>query len=180
VKVFKDGKRTNNLLGRDNSHWSFFFDSDASYVEGNQLIQKSSNQFTTGNPYQRYSDIDLYLMGFKSEADVKDSFYVANGSNFSPNFPFRPESSPEGNVTFNGSAIPVHVQDIVAANGARKPNSGSSQKDFTHLFVMITNSNQPATPEETAYLELVRSEWSDFFHNATGGIATVETALDHK
>src|SRR5262249_49863447 len=65
VKIFKDGKRTNNLLGRDNVHWSFFFDSDGSYLEGNQLNQKSSNQFSTGNPYQRYSDIDLYLMGLK-------------------------------------------------------------------------------------------------------------------
>jgi len=179
VKLFRDGKRTDSLLGRDHVHWSFFFDTEGSFLEGNQILQKSSNQFATGKPYQGYSDLDLYLMGFKSPSDVKDSYYVTGASTFSPDFPFRPESSPEDNVSFNGSAIPVTIQDIVAANGARKPNSAGSQKAFTHLFVLITKTDQPATPEEIQYLEMVRSAWTDFFHTATGQAATVQTTLDH-
>jgi hypothetical protein len=103
---------------------------------------------------------------------------VDGAGNFSPNFPFRPESSPESNIQFNGSPIPVSIQDIIAANGSRKPNSSTSQKDFTHLFVLITKIDQPATPEELQYLELVRSTWADFFHNATGGKATMNTILE--
>src|SRR5262249_34008991 len=136
-------------------------------------------QFSTGNPYQRYSDIDLYLMGLKSASDVKDSYYVLGPSNFSPNFPFQPESSPEAGVSFNGSAIPVSIDDIVAANGVRKPNSASSQKEFTHLFVLITKKDQPATADEVSYLDMVRSVWTGFFQNATGGAGTVDTVLDH-
>jgi hypothetical protein len=180
VKIFRDGKPTDSLLGRDHVHWSFFFDSEGSFLEGNSISQKSSNQFSTGKPFQRYSDLDLYLMGFKSPAEVRDSFYVDGASNFSPDFPFRPESSPEDNVTFNGSAIPLHIGDIVAANGPRKPNSSTSQREFTQLFVLITNADQPATEEEIHYLETLRSIWTDFFHTATDGIATVQTTLDHK
>jgi hypothetical protein len=180
VKILKDGQRSDNLLGRDRVHWSFFFDSEGSYLEGNQLVEKSSNQFTTASPYQRYSNLDLYLMGFKSESEVKDSFYVEGPSNFSPAFPFQQESSPEPGVSFNGNMNVVRLRDIITANGSRKPNSASSQKNFTHLFVLITKGDQPATPDETAYLDMVRAAWADFFHNATGGVATVDTVLDHK
>lgn len=178
VKLLKDGKPTNTLLGRDNVHWSFFFDSKGSFLEGNQILQKSSNVFETGNPYQRYSDLDLYLMGLNSASEVKETFYVDGAGNFSPNFPFMSESSPEANVQFKGSPIAVGIQDIVAANGSRKPNSAASQKDFTHLFVLITKADQPATAEDLQYLELVRSAWSEFFYNATGGKATMNTVLE--
>jgi len=177
VKVLRDGKKTDNLLGRDKVHWSFFFDSEGSFLEGNQINYRSSNSFETAKPFQRYSDLDLYLMGLKSASEVKTSFYVDGAGNFSPNFPFRPESSPEENVRFNGNPISVTLNDIIAANGSRKPNSSASQKDFTHLFVLITKADHPATPEEVQYLELVRSSWATFFSNATGGKATMETDL---
>jgi hypothetical protein len=177
VKVFKDGKRTDNLLGRDKVHWSFFYDSEGSYLEGNQMVPRSSNSFETAKPFQRYSDLDLYLMGFKAASEVKSSIYVDGAGNFSPNFPFRPESSPEENVRFNGSPITVGINDIIASNGSRKPNSSAAQKDFTQLFVLITKADQPATPEELQYLELVRSTWTNFFSNATGGQATMDTLL---
>jgi hypothetical protein len=177
VKVFKDGKRTDNLLGRDKVHWSFFFDSEGSFLEGNQIVPRGSNSFETAKPFQRYSDLDLYLMGLKSASEVRTSFYVDGAGNFSPDFPFRPESSPEENVRFNGSPVAVGINDIVAANGSRKPNSSASQKDFTHLFVLITKADTPATAEQLQYLELVRSTWTSFFSNATGGKATIDTVL---
>jgi hypothetical protein len=177
VKVLKDGKRTDNLLGRDKVHWSFFFDTEGSFLEGSQILSRSSNSFETAKPFQRYSELDLYLMGLKPASEVKTSFYVDGAGNFSPNFPFRPESSPEEGVRFNGSPIAVGINDIVAANGSRKPNSSGAQKDFTHLFVLITKADQPATPEELQYLELVRATWTNFFSNSTGGQATMDTLL---
>ena len=178
VKLLKHGAETDVLLGRDKSHWSFFLDSDASYLEGNQISNRSTDSFETARPFQRYSDLDLYLMGLKSPEEVLETYYVEGASNFSPEFPFTAEASPEDNVTFNGLAVPVRVEDIIEANGSRRPSITGSQKDFRHLFVLVVRAGQIPTAEELAFLELVRSSWSDLFYNATYGKATINTVLE--
>ena len=35
------------LLGRDRAHWSFFFDSDASVLEGNDIVDHGGGSFST-------------------------------------------------------------------------------------------------------------------------------------
>ncbi len=178
VKFLKNGKETDVLLGRDKSHWSFFLDSDASYLEGNQISSPALDSFETGKPFQRYSDLDLYLMGLNSSSEVRDTFYVDGASSFSPDFPFSAEASPENDVNFKGWAVPVKIEDIIAANGTRRPSTTGSQKDFRHLFVLVVRAGQLPTPEELAFLELVRSSWSDHFYTATYGKATMDTVLE--
>ncbi|MCI0415168.1 hypothetical protein L0222_20545 [bacterium] len=178
VKLLKNNEESDVLLGRDKTHWSFFFDSDGSFLEGNQIHLRKTNSFETGNPFQRYSDLDLYLMGLNSPEEVRETYYVEGPSSFSPDFPFSAESSPEQNVKFKGTAVPLKIQDIIAANGLRRPNSNGSQKDFRHLFVIVVRAGQLPTPEELAFMELVRASWSDFFFNATAGKASMDTVLE--
>src|SRR5439155_6233273 len=80
IRYPQNGKKSTVLLGRDDSHWSFFFNSDASFLEGNNISQKSHNSFLTLQPFQRYSELDLYLMGLLSASEVHDSFYVDGAS----------------------------------------------------------------------------------------------------
>ena len=49
---FRDanGARSDALLGRDQAHWSFFFDSDASVMEGNDIEDLGGGAFTTVAP----------------------------------------------------------------------------------------------------------------------------------
>jgi hypothetical protein len=178
IKLSKDGAKSDVLLGRDKSHWSFFLDTDGSFLEGNQIIPRSSNSFQTGSPFQRYSDLDLYLMGLKSPAEVRDTVYVAGASNFSPDFPFSPDSGPESDVKFNGTAVPVTIDEIIAVNGQRRPGTGGAQKDFKHLFVLISKTDLPPSDEEIAFLETIRAHWSDYFYNATDGAGTMDTVLE--
>jgi hypothetical protein len=177
VKLTRNGNESNVLLGRDNSHWSFFLDTEGSFLEGNQ-IHSDLGTFRTGRPFERYSDLDLYLIGLKKPEDVKDTYYVDAPTNFLPEFPFSAGSIPESGVEFKGNQIFVDMDDIIAANGTRKPGVGGSQKTFKHLFVLISKTDQPATAEEIAYLELVRASWSDFFYNATQGLASMDTVLE--
>ena len=46
---FRDhlGQRSEELLGRDNAHWSFFMDSDASVMEGNDIEALGGGSFRT-------------------------------------------------------------------------------------------------------------------------------------
>jgi hypothetical protein len=177
VKLLKNGNESDVILGQNKSHWSFFLNSEGSFLEGNQINKRSEDSFETSRPYQKYSDLDLYLMGLKPADEVKNTFYVENADQFSPDFPFSAESVPESSVRFKGNATGFTIQDIIAANGARKPSVGGSQKNFSHLFVLIVKKDQPATDAELGYLELVRSYWTDFFFNATGGKATIDTVL---
>ena len=62
---FRDhtGARSDALLGRDQAHWSFFFDSDASVMEGNDIEDLGGGSFRTTAAVQRYSRLDQYAMG---------------------------------------------------------------------------------------------------------------------
>src|SRR5262249_27876996 len=143
VKTELDGRASDVILGRDSSHWSFFLNSYGSFMEGNQINQNTRSSFVTSTPFVRFSNLDLYLMGLVSEDDVTDTYFVDGAKNFSPNFPFAAASSPEPDVQFKGSAIPVRISDIIAANGKRVPDSTTSQKNFRDLFVLITRSQSP-------------------------------------
>lgn len=175
VKLTQDGASADLLLGRDQSHWSFFYNSEGSYLEGNQILQKSRSSFVTSHPFTRYSTLDLYLMGLISPSEVKSSFVVLGGSNFSPSFEFAPESAPEPDVAFRGSARTFTISDIIAANGERIPDSSTSQKTFTHLFVLITKKDNPASAADIGAVEQLRSAWEGYFAAATAGKGTVQT-----
>lgn len=177
IRYPQDGKKSKVLLGRDGVHWSFFLDSQGSFLEGNDISQKSSNSFQTLQPFTRYSDLDLYLMGLLSPAEVHDTFYVDGATNFSPDFPFINSSTPEAGVRFDGTAIPVQIGNVIQANGGRKPAAGQSQNNFTHLFVLIDKHDTPATSDEVAYIDLLRTMWENFFSAATGKRATVDTTI---
>src|SRR5262249_2910964 len=62
---FRDrtGATSKALLGRDEAHWSFFFDSDASVMEGNDIEDQGGGQFRTVDAVKRYSRLDQYMMG---------------------------------------------------------------------------------------------------------------------
>jgi len=176
AKVERDGRAQDLLLGRDESHWSFFLDSDASFLEGNQ-IDSHGTTFVTSMPFQGYSRLDLYLMGFLKPEDVRDTFIVEGARRFSPDFPFAPESSPEPDVSFQGSAHSVKIDDIIAANGNREPDSSTSQKSFRHLFVLIVKKENPSTPEELTAVDQLRREWESFFSKATLGLGKIDTQI---
>jgi hypothetical protein len=176
AEVDRDGRAQDILLGRDKSHWSFFFDTDGSLVEGNQITDRGSS-FVTSMPFQGYSRLDLYLMGFLKPEDVGDTFIVEGAHRFSPDFPFAPESSPEPDVSFQGSAHSVKIDDIISANGKREPDSSTSQKTFRHLFVLIVKKENPSTQDELAAVDQLRREWESFFGKATLGLGKIDTQI---
>ena len=77
---FRDhtGTRSDALLGRDQAHWSFFFDSDASVMEGNDIEDLGGGQFRTTDAVKRFSRLDQYAMGLISASSVPTFFYVQN------------------------------------------------------------------------------------------------------
>ncbi|MEN3339841.1 MAG: hypothetical protein V7647_3517 [Acidobacteriota bacterium] len=174
---FRDrtGQRSDALLGRDLAHWSFFFDSDASVMEGNDIEDLGGGSFRTVAAVQRYSLLDQYAMGLVPESAVPTFFYVESPVNMSA--ARTTESAPETGVTFNGTRRDVLIQDVVAVLGPRVPSAAESAKVHRQAFVYVPTAGRTADAAQVNKLDQIRRAWEGFFLQATGGRMTAVTTL---
>ena len=169
------GEISDELLGRDRAHWSFFMDTDASVMEGNDIQDLGGGSFRTAGAMTGYSALDLYAMGLLSESDISSFFYVESPVNVSPSR--SRESAPTLNVTLNGTRRDVLIQDIVAANGPRQPSTVDAPRLHTQAFIYVVSAGRTAAPDQIDKLDRIRRQWEGFFVQATGGRMRVETVL---
>jgi hypothetical protein len=169
------GEVSDELLGRDRAHWSFFMDTDASVMEGNDIQDLGGGSFRTVGAMTGYSALDLYAMGLLGEGDISTFFYVESPVNVSPSR--SRESSPTSNVTMNGTRRDVLIQDIVAANGPRQPSVAESPRLLTQAFIYVAGPGRTAAAEQIEKLDRIRRQWEGFFVQATGGRMRADTAL---
>jgi uncharacterized protein (TIGR03437 family) len=162
------------LLGRDNAHWSFFFNSDASVVEGNRIEDRGAAQsprFRTTATVQRYSALDQYLMGLRPASETPPSFLVRN-----PTLGFASDS-PRAGVEFDGVRQDITVEMIIAAEGRRVPDSSVSQKHFNYAFALLIREGTQPSAEDLGQLERMRTEWERFFAAAVDNRGSARTSL---
>jgi hypothetical protein len=174
---FRDrtGERSDALLGRDLAHWSFFFDSDASVMEGNDIEDLGGGSFRTAAAVQRYSLLDQYAMGLIPDTAVPPFFYVESPVNLSA--PRTRESAPEVGVTFNGTRRDVLIQDIIAIHGPRIPSAAESPKVNRQAFVYVPGLGRTADAAQVGKLDQIRRAWEGFFLQATDRRMTAVTGL---
>jgi hypothetical protein len=174
---FRDhtGARSDAILGRDLAHWSFFFDSDASVMEGNDIQDLGGGSFKTVGAVQRYSLLDQYAMGLVPDSAVPPSFYVESPVNASASR--TRESAPEVGVTFNGTRRDVLIQDIIAISGPRIPSAADSAKVHRQAFVYVPGAGRTADAGQVTKLDQIRRAWETFFLQATDGRMAAVTGL---
>ncbi len=163
------------LLGRDDAHWSFFFNSDASVLEGNRIEDLGvgvSPRFRTVEAVTRYSAFDQYLMGLRSPEEVPPSFLVIN-----PSISFPDSRPPRVGTSFDGQRKEVAVESIVAAEGERVPPASVAQKDFSYAFALLVREGETPAAADLAKLERIRTQWEQFFDRAVDGRGTANTSL---
>jgi hypothetical protein len=171
---FRDrtGANSNALLGRDDAHWSFFFDSDASVMEGNDIEDQGGGQFRTVDAVKRYSRLDQYIMGAIPPSQVPTFFYVE-----SPVSSKVPASAPQIGASFTGTRRDVLVDDVIAVNGARSPSSATSAKVFRQAFIYIVSAGRSLDSGQVTKLDRIRSQWESFFAQATENKMSANTRL---
>jgi uncharacterized protein (TIGR03437 family) len=166
------------LLGRDLAHWSFFFNSQGSVIEGNDIVDKgpgASPRFLTRAPVTRYGEFDQYIMGLRAPEEVASSFLVEQPQGAGSRDPGR---MPKSGVTFDGIRKNVSIADIIAAEGPRKPDHSMAQRIFNFAFVLLAEEGAAAPSEgEIAKLDRIRREWEVYFEQAAGFRATANTEL---
>lgn len=170
-----DRERSEALLGRQRAHWSFFFDSDASVMEGNDIEDLGGGSFRTVAAVEGYSALDQYAMGLRHDHEVPSFFYVEAPTNAMP--PARSTGSPQVGVTFNGTKREVLIADVIEVEGARVPGADESPRVHRQAFVYVVGTGREANPDHVAKLDAIRRQWEPFFAAATDERMRVETRL---
>ena len=168
---FRDGTtNSGDLLGRDASHWSFFFDSDASNMEGNDISDLGNGAFRTVGAVSQYCALDQYAMGLRLPSDVPPMFLVrgANGS---------PADPPRIGVDFRGTRKDVRIEDVIAAMGPRQPSAATAQKTFREAFVFVVSQGSRESSTDLDKLERIRAAWETYFSDSTGRRGTMNARL---
>ena len=170
-----DRERSEALLGRQKAHWSFFVDSDASVMEGNDIEDLGGGRFETVAAVQRYSALDQYAMGLRHDFEVPAFFWVESPTNASP--PARSTGSPQVGVTFNGTRRDVLIEDVIEIEGPRVPSADESPRVHRQAFIYVIGEGRTADTEDVEKLDKIRLQWETFFSEATEGRMRVETRL---
>ena len=175
---FRDpGGNGNGLLGRGLVHWSFFLDSDASVMEGNEIADRGGGRFETVDFARGYSALDQYVMGFRAPEEVPPFFFVEGADDFRPNRPYRASTAPEAGVSFTGVRRDVRIEDVIAALGPREPDHTRAPRLMRQAFVIVGDALAPVTEVRRRAVARIRARFEDEYRRATGARATVDTTL---
>jgi hypothetical protein len=164
-------------LGRGSVHWSFFLDTDASVMEGNDIEDLGGGRFRTVDFARGYSALDQYAMGLRAAAEVPPVFYVEQADDFRPNRTYKASSAPEAGVSFTGIRRDVAIEDVVAAMGPRQPDASRAPRLLRQAFVLVEDAAASATPVRRAALNRIRARFEGYFNQATAGRGSALTRL---
>jgi uncharacterized protein (TIGR03437 family) len=162
------------MLGRDGVHWAFTFNSEASLLEGNRIQDNgagASPRFKTTATVEGYSPLDQYLMGFRepTPSEVPPTFAVLNSGQSS-------SAPPKVGVGFNGDRLDISIDDVIAAEGRRTPDSTVAQRHFRFAFVLIVPPGTKPTTE-VAQVDAYRTAFEQFYPKAASNRAFADTSL---
>lgn len=167
--------RNRPMLGYQNFHWSFVFNSEASLLEGERIRDDGpgvSPRFTTSAATESYSPLDQYLMGFRAPVEVPPMFLVT-GEN-ADSLAFR---HPQVGIAFDGARRDIQLDEIVQAEGRRTPDHTVAQRHFRFAFIVIVAQGSVPTPAELDQLETYRGVFETFYRQASSARAYADTSL---
>jgi hypothetical protein len=169
------GQQSEELLGRDLAHWSFFMDSDASVMEGNDIEDLGGGSFRTAGAVRRYSRLDQYAMGLLPPAEVPTFFYVQSPVNMSTQK--TNDSAPQTGVTFNGTRRDVLIGDVISIHGGRVPAAAQAPRVHRQAFLYVVGAGRSVDSGQVAKVDRIRQQWEAFFLQATDGRMRADTRL---
>ena len=172
--LFRNANReiSDQLLGRQRAHWSFFMDSDGSVMEGNEIEDLGGGAFRTTSTSEKYSRLDQYAMGLASPAEVPGWFFVdAPISNRDR------ETGAIAGITFNGTRRDVLIEHVIEALGPRVPAATDAPRVHRQAFVFVRRTSAVLDPQDLARLARIREQFGPFFSRATDNRMTVRTTI---
>lgn len=167
------GVSSQELLGRQKAHWSFFMNSSGSHDEGNQIEDLGGGSFKTGPASQRYGPLDQYLMGLRPSAEVPPFFVIRDAILDGVQ---SAERAPQSNVDIKGVRKDVSIADVIAAMGPRSPAPAPNPPAWRMAFLYVTGGDQ-GDAAGVALVDRIRSQFEAYFPLSTEGRLSIETRL---
>ena len=162
------------MLGYQNAHWSFAFNSEASVMEGERIVDQGPNvspEFLTTDTVQAYAPLDQYLMGFRAPIDVPDTFLVTG-------VPYAmTQWHPLRGYGFNGQRQNIGIDDVIQAMGRRTPDSTVAQRNFRFAFIMIVAQGSTPSAANLSQIDTYRQQFETFYATASSNNAVADTSL---
>ncbi len=183
--ISEPGGNRRAILGRDDAHWSFFYNAEStlshpaaprsSSMEGNVWRDNGDGSFQSIGLIDGFSRLDQYLMGLRPASDVADSFVIEDPVT---GFPPRTRSSgPTPNVTARGTRRTIRTEDLVSANGTRNPAAVDAPKNFRAAWLVIVRDGMQPSAGFMDKVERFRLAWESYFAQSTDFLATINTGL---
>lgn len=179
----------NALLGRDIAHWSYWFDTTNSPMEGNTWLDNGDGTYTVDvGATATYSGLDLYLMGLVGPDEVGPQTLLLVDEDEQARVSREPASAPEAfneaysegsgeAVSVAGTRVDFTVDDIIAAEGERVPASAESPKSFKMAFLVIVLSDDEPDSALLDDVETVRTTFEADWEADVRGLADLDTTL---
>jgi hypothetical protein len=156
------------------SVWRMFSDkpySEKSQMEGFVYEELPNGNFRRApNPWNLptgFSALDLYAMGLIGAEEVPDTFLIAHPQSMGPNL-------------FRGRKVMVRIQDVIAADGQRRPDAGESQKEFTIGIYLLHPGNRAVYADKFREAEGIEKMLIEYIRVATSGRMRLVAARDRK
>ncbi len=166
------------MLGRDAAHWASTLQADASVMDGNLLIDNGDGSFTVAGAFSRYSPLDLYGMGLAPATDVPAFFRVANAVDGSGKV-IDPTKYLGRTTKIFGQRENITIDQIIADEGPRVPDSDHSPHAFRVAFVLLTRPGERAVDvtDIANKLDRARLTWEQQFAIMSKGLGSVCTQV---
>ena len=168
--IDSEGNNSNALLGVDQAHWSYLLDSDASVLYGSQWTSIGNGQYQTTDIEERYSPLDLYLMGFDAPSEVPPMTLLVTPA-------IDPAQIPQLNAVVSATPTTITIDQIIQAEGERSPDYLNSQKSFKAAFVLLIAPGTLPSPDMINAIDTFRQQWEREFFILTNGRGVMDTHL---
>ena len=160
LRFKKKGGPTNGDLQENGGHWAFTTDTDASFMQGNEIRDNGDGTFTTLEKDAEFNPVDLYVLGMIPPEEVPDFFYVSGSGEPADQLPafFR---------SFGGERVDVSIEDVIREEGPRVPDSDSARKtERLAVVLLVRQGSAPQFVDEVQkMINLTGKEWKQ----QTGG-----------
>jgi hypothetical protein len=185
VHVQREGVPVDALLGRQGLHWSYFADTGGSPLEGNRWAPVAVDRWSAETPLGpgRFSDFDLYLMGVRRAEHVAPLQLVRPAVESQrdcfgrvPSAASPPQSC--GGLEVAGSAVPVTLDAVIAAEGPRLPAADAAPKTLDVALIVIESDSSALDASACRVLSADFAERVRQFGEATGGMLSLRNLTD--
>jgi hypothetical protein len=171
-----------DLLGRDNSHWSFLVDTRtnnegtfSSLMEGNAWRDNNNGSFTTiQTAANHFSRLDQYLMGLRAAEDVGEIRYLVVDAQAKQ---ILHDRSPLAGFLLNAVSKTTNVGQIAEREGPRVPDAANSPRQFRIAFILLVEQGREPSDATINKIARYRDSLVNYFHIATDRRGAINISL---